>query len=1259
MGAVYRATDTTTGEPVALKLLLPGSADILRFEREAQFLEELEHPAIVRYVAHGQCDTGEPFVATELLEGPSLLEYLAQSGPLSVEAAVTMTRRIADALGYLHERGVLHRDLKPANLILVSSDPAQVKLVDFGVARRTVPSTTIVTETGKLLGTVGYMAPEQARGEIALDGRLDLFALGCVLFEALAGAAPFMAKNAVALLAKLLLDEAPPLRSFRSDIPDDLHWLIASLLAKAAEDRPATARSVVQSLDALGPLSSRRPEGPNEYVLPVRTDELRMTTVAMLGSPPVDPASSRRRDDMIGYEEPSPELLEIVREHEVELTPLADGTAVLGFPTYTNPADRAERAAACVLALRRAFPTRPLALATGRSLSGEQSGIGPALEQAGALLKLARESGAVALDELTAGLIRARFDVERDDDRYTLLAERPADRANPLRQRVVGREVPFVGRRSELALLEATLDAAVEEEALQILLLTGPAGAGKSRLAAEFVEQLSGRDVRTLLIRATPARIEASGSLLRALLRSAAQIPEASAHGEAWARLQHYVEKLDLTEPARACEILGELIGVPSPDAPSVILQAAREDPKVLRYWLSQILVEWAQAESRERPFLLVLEDAHWADAATLAALESVLQELPEAKVFLLLLARPEVHRRFDALLRRLPLQEVSLSALSRQASETLVRAVLPELPSARLDAIVERAAGNAFFLEELTRAVAKGRETLPETVLAIAEENIDLLDAEARRVLRAASVFGPSCRAEGVARLLGESDIASVNEILDNLVEEGMFIRGGAFDEPEDVYTFRHILLRDAAYEMLPPRERTSAHASTARWLEERGEIEPGVLAEHWSHAGADDRATPYFALAAKIANASGDGAACISLAQRGLALEPSAEIRGRLLLELGYAYGYVGQFNEAMESLDEAIPLLPERSDPWILAVGGLAYCYAFTAEAVGMRQTIALFGDPTTGLEPSGPVANLLNTLAVSVIVGAGRQASLPYWHSLQEMDRAAGETSPVIRGWARFCSAIYTFSGADLARGHHDLVASSQAFGTAGDPMGLYYCGGVAAWASAELGLHPLAAHFSHIIRELSRRGGLQHMIDYVDLADALVALRSSPDESYATIQRVVERGALDARCHAAPLSASIALSRGDLDCARTVCERLEAGAIVSVQTTIPVVRARLALAEGKLDEASAHLKASEPKGEDETILFSVARARDMLRVRLHDAKDEHELAKEAAAAAKARLEESASALQPSDREAFWKNGFAVAEDLALLDGVLTR
>jgi|HubBroStandDraft_2_1064218.scaffolds.fasta_scaffold25489_2 serine/threonine protein kinase len=248
MGTVYRAGDASTGGHAAVKVMAKQSKSVAaRFLREAEILAELSHPAVVRYIAHGTTADGEPFLAMEWLEGEDLAERLTR-GALGVGESLAVVRRAAEGLAIAHARGVVHRDLKPSNLFLVGGDAGRATVIDFGVAR--VAAWAVLTRPGASLGTVGYMAPEQAIEAADVDARADVYGLGCVLFECLTGRPPLVGRHAD-LLVKVLREVPPRVSELRAGAGEAIDALVARLLAKDRAQRPRDALDLVRAIDAL------------------------------------------------------------------------------------------------------------------------------------------------------------------------------------------------------------------------------------------------------------------------------------------------------------------------------------------------------------------------------------------------------------------------------------------------------------------------------------------------------------------------------------------------------------------------------------------------------------------------------------------------------------------------------------------------------------------------------------------------------------------------------------------------------------------------------------------------------------------------------------------------------------------------------------------------------------------------------------------------------------------------------------------------
>lgn len=254
MGVVFLADDPNLGRQLALKAMKPALAASdsarQRFVREARATAALKHDHVIRIYQVGE-DRGVPFLAMEFLEGEALEDRVRREGRLPLADVVRIGREIAEGLHAAHEHGLIHRDIKPANVWLeASGGPVpRVKILDFGLARA-VEDDSQLTQSGAIVGTPAYMAPEQARAE-PVDARADLFSLGCLLYRICTGQLPFKGKDTMSTLLALALEVPPPIRAQRATVPPALSDLILRLLAKSAAHRPATAQTVAEQLAAI------------------------------------------------------------------------------------------------------------------------------------------------------------------------------------------------------------------------------------------------------------------------------------------------------------------------------------------------------------------------------------------------------------------------------------------------------------------------------------------------------------------------------------------------------------------------------------------------------------------------------------------------------------------------------------------------------------------------------------------------------------------------------------------------------------------------------------------------------------------------------------------------------------------------------------------------------------------------------------------------------------------------------------------------
>ena len=279
MGVVYKALDPTIGRTVALKTMrldvhgLDAQEMVRRFQNEARAAGVLNHPNIVTIYDAGEQD-GIFYIAMEFIEGTTLHELLAEKRVLATEEVLQLTRQICRGLDYAHSNGIVHRDIKPANIMITGN--GTVKIMDFGIAK----SGGQVTNTGQVLGTPNYMAPEQVKGR-QLDGRSDLFSLGVILYEMLTGEKPFVGQNVTTIIYKIVNENPITPRDLDVTVHPGLSAIVTKALAKAPDDRYQTGADLVRDLEnykLAGPVRtggtaaiSPAPNAPEKtLVLPLR-----------------------------------------------------------------------------------------------------------------------------------------------------------------------------------------------------------------------------------------------------------------------------------------------------------------------------------------------------------------------------------------------------------------------------------------------------------------------------------------------------------------------------------------------------------------------------------------------------------------------------------------------------------------------------------------------------------------------------------------------------------------------------------------------------------------------------------------------------------------------------------------------------------------------------------------------------------------------------------------------------------------------------
>jgi tetratricopeptide (TPR) repeat protein len=1095
MGSVWRARDRTNGGDVALKVVhTQNAADAERLRREAMVLAEIESPRVVRYVAHGVTDDGLPFLAMEWLEGETLEDRMIRSG-LQVGEALLVCRGIAEGLAVLHARKFLHRDIKPSNVLLQGRDLSRATLLDLGIAR--LPTTARrATLTGTTIGTPGYMAPEQARGAKALDARVDVFALGCVLFECLTGTPAFVGESAMAVLAKVLFEETPRVMAVREDIPAEIEAFVQRLMAKAPEMRLADGAAVLAAMDSLPAIAIDAGAPPTSLMIgrAITGGERKLVSVvmAMVPEPVADPKSAptlasgsppARRTDVHA----------VAQSHGAEVEQLAMGVVVATIRGREGATDQALAAARCALALRAILPHAAMAIATGLGELATRIPVGEAIDRATKLLELGTDG--IRIDETTAGLLPGSFGISGDASGLVLVGLR--EDAEAVRT-LLGKPTPFVGREREVATLMATARQCFDERVSRVCLVTGPAGAGKSRLRTEIVKAIrdespelersgawgtsNAANVELWFARADAVSRGSPFSVLAQIVRSAMNLGQGESLAIRQQKLRARIARRARPgdDPVRIGSFLGELADVPFPDDIDVRLRAARSDTIVMGDQIRRAFDEWMAAECERGPVAILLEDLHWGDLPSVELLDAILRRNAERPLLVIAFARPEIHEAFPGLWRERDVQELRLAPLTKRATEKLVRDLLPKAEHEDIARIVERGAGNPFYVEELVRAFSSGA-ALPLTVLAMIEARFERLDPETRRVLRATSVFGQHAWRNGVAALLGGASRAhSLDDHLGALEREEILSRHPVSRfAGETEYAFRHALVRDAAEATLTEDDARTAHALCAEWLEDHGETDAVQLADHHER-GATTRAAYWLCRAAREALEGNDYGAAIARAERAMAAGAAGDVLGDALRVTCEAHLWRDDNEAAVSAGLRALKQLAPGSDAFVLACGDVA----LGAHRAGDDARVAAIGAQLA------PLLAPIDRPSAAQVIGTARVASRLFAIGAVEpgdallawIDARVGRQSgDAVLGWIHSARAMRAAWTGALSTEIGELREASLAFEAAGDARSASYSLHNAGYALCHIG--ELEAGEAALVRamRLSDQLGLRGMV----------------------------------------------------------------------------------------------------------------------------------------------------------------------------------
>ena len=880
VGIVYRAIDQMTGQPVALKVIaIPGvdAGEEARFRREGRVLAGLTHPGIVRLVAFGQLDEGQPYVAMEWLDGEDLSQRHRRS-PLSLVQTLEVGALVAEALAFAHAAGIVHRDVKTSNIFLLGSvtgnaAPLAAKLVDFGVASA---DDAKLTRTGAIIGTPAYMAPEQARGDSEVNARADLYALGATLFEMITGRPPHVGPTPIAILARLVTTPAPRLSDVTEEAPPALDDLMARLLATHPDERPESGTEVALALRSIA----------LEFAssIPDRLSGVEFQPLSTIGSIPSPERNNlggqRLVTSILATNVPKGptrgRLLAHLRARGADATELGGDAIIAHLGVKKALGDEAGRA--IDLGLRLAKMNASVGVATGRTRIDRTRPTGEVVDRAAALSRDA-ERGQVLADTTTSELVRGRYEFQVRSDGTAIVG----DALRGKKEQIGG--APFVGREAELGQLLSAFDRCQEDLTPVIVTITGAPGIGKTRLRREALSRIGSHasSPRIVLVRCESFAKSHALGVAADIARGLGGVAKGATLEDARGAADSLLTAGDLRLGDSRDLVARLLANEPLPEVSDA--RGARD-----ALWIA--LTEMAVNAAKIAPLAIALEDAQWSDVESLAWVDHLLARAAGRAVWVLATARPTFWRDDPTRFSARDHVKIELRPLARKTVRAIARAMLGERALGEAgdlltDSIAAQAAGSPLFAEELARLAAAGRDaTSAATIEAAIQVHLDSLDDQVREAAARLSVFGLVGWDAGLSAL----GVGHAAEMLRALASAEVLVEQASsrFKDTRE-WAFKHALMREVAYASLGEGAVKECHARAGQWLAKMGE-DDATVARHLELGGKSALAAGYLEKAARRALAANALSNAVSFSERALAFaedRPTQFARAQILDE------------------------------------------------------------------------------------------------------------------------------------------------------------------------------------------------------------------------------------------------------------------------------------------------------------------------------------------------------------------------------------
>ncbi len=880
MGVVYRAYDTLLQREVAVKVLSQsslGTEGRARLLREAQAVARLDHPNIVSVYDAGETN-GAPFIVMQLVAGADL----HNCGPLTLPEIVELARQLCDALDHAHTQGIVHRDIKPENVIVTrSGERFSAKLMDFGLARS--ESASRLTQEGALIGTLFYLAPEQALGQ-PLDGRTDLYALGVMLYELTTGRLPFVADDPVVVISQHLHAPVVPPRAHNEHIPPALDALIVQLLSKSPQDRPSSARAV---LEALVPLQAQL-LASSQVVPSLPSGEITFLFTDIEGSTPLwERSPDVMRESLARH---NAILYEAIESHNGQVFKTIRDAFQVAFAV---PVDAARAAIAAQRGLASAAwgTTGPLRVRMGLHRGPAEASRGDYVVSH-TLNRVARvmsagHGGQILLSHAVAEQVREHLPADvrlRDLGKHrlkglsqaehlyqlvasglpvdfpplnsTLITSDTGEEVVALLERIVrGR---LVGREDELAEATALWQKAAAGEG-GVLLVSGESGIGKTRFVRELMTHARSMGA-VVLTGECYAEGSAPYAPIAQMIRQTLDDPFQRDLG-----LPDFVVADLLT--------LAPGLRLRYPNLPSNLPL----DPQSEQERVYESAVEFCAKLAARAPLMLFVDDVHWADSGTLFLLRHLARRLRRRCVLIVAtyreieLAEAQALHEFLLEINRERLAaRIKLARLSWEQTRNLLAVMFAEeITPEFLDGVYRETEGNPFFVEEVCKALIEaGKLTfadgrwhrhsmaeieIPQSVRVAIQTRVGKLPQSAQETLLLAAIIGREFDFETLLAASGKDEdiLIDVLEIAERtqLIEE-IKSKGHA-----EVYAFVHALIPATLRDGVSSRRLRRLHQRAANAIESLRPDDDEALAHHYAAADDAPKAIEYARRAARRA--------------------------------------------------------------------------------------------------------------------------------------------------------------------------------------------------------------------------------------------------------------------------------------------------------------------------------------------------------------------------------------------------------------------